>query len=397
MTSKLPAESHFNVLRYYLPNSILFNEYPKAESDANVVAGGLLSNTSLIPKTDSDYVSKVLLSNSPPKPKSNTNYVSNLRFGHEKWRDGKLLLTEPVQFQPERKSAYEVQEFLSRESLITTPLDTDGLSPYLTTSQQVIKEAKRVHFNLFKDLFKGKKYAMLFELEVHENKGDAALGVAEFVLLENMNIELVLYMDIGHCGEKHFERPQLIASKYPKQEIIILLHGGGNIFGYGSADVCRGKVFRHFPDYQFIMLPQSIYMRATRDHFNFAHRLYCCNPRLTMLMRDRLSLQIARRLFDNGTQFLLAPDSAFQLGYVNRFAPPYYDVSWQKREDSEGPRYEQTPQSLFPANVSVWVWDWLKMQSLSSKIPLHKAVNIMENGLGILQKGNEKYSGCLRK
>ena len=177
MTSAPPAISHVNVLQRHLrgkhaSNSVLFNDYPKAEFGTEGVAGGLLSNTSLMPKTDSDYVSKVLLSNSPPKPKSNTNYVSNLRFGHEKWRDGKLLLTEPVQFQPERKSAYEVQEFLSRDSLITTPLDTDGLSPYLTTSQQVIKEAKRVHFNLFKqiDLFKGKKYAMLFELEVHENK-----------------------------------------------------------------------------------------------------------------------------------------------------------------------------------------------------------------------------------
>ena len=115
--------------------------------------------TLLVPREDLDrgsqptfakrqYVSKVL--NSGAKPKGNSSdYLSNLLFGHQNWTDNKPLLDSPVRFQPDQKSSSEVKEFLSVQDLSSTPFDTDGLSPYLHTSPEVIEEAKRVQFNLF--------------------------------------------------------------------------------------------------------------------------------------------------------------------------------------------------------------------------------------------------------
>lgn len=334
-----------------------------------------------------EFESKVLRSRPQPKGKSEKDYAGNLRHGHVNWTDGKPLIADHIHFQPERKSLWQIQEFLARENLLATPFDTDGLSPYLTTGQQVTEEAKRIHTLLFRDLYRGKKYALLLQLAAHENKGDSALSVGEMVLLQRMGIELLFYISTTKCTDRNYNTAMEIAQRYPKDQVVIMLHGGGNIFGYPTEDMCRVKAFKAFRDYPFIFFPQSIYMRATKAHFDFTRKLYCCNRNLTILLRDRLSLRIAQRLFDNGTRLLLAPDMAFENGCVRRYALPYYDVIWQKRTDTEGPRYRESPASLFPANVTVYVWDWLKMPSIPSNNSLMKAVNVMQNGLGILQKG----------
>ena len=352
-----------------------------SESSDNLVSKVYLD------RMQEDYFSKVLMVNTQPKEKSREDYVLNLRFGYETWTDGQPLLTGPVQFQPDRKSPTQIQEFMSRISLTSTPFDTDGLSPYLKTTQQVIEEARRVHFNIFKDLLQGKKYAMLFTVASHENKGDSAITVAEFQFLENMKVEMLFYLDADQNEERNYMYARDLARKIPKEEMIILLHGGGNIFGYPKADKRRESVLRIFTDYDVLLFSQSIYMRGTKSHFQFAHNLYCCNTKLTILLRDRLSLHMGRRLFNNGTRLILVPDMVFQLGSITRFVPPIYDVIWQKRGGSEGPRYAMQPQTVFPSNVSLLVWDWGRFKSLPGGSPLQQAINILENGLGILQKG----------
>ena len=334
-----------------------------------------------------EFVSKLPRSTPKHKAKSKTDYALNLRHGHVRWTDGKPLMANGIHFQPERKSVLQIREFLSRESLVATPFDTDGLSPYLTTSQQVTDEAKRIHSNLFRDLYRGKKYAILLQLAAHENKGDAALSVGEVLMLQRVGIQLLFYVNVVNCTYKNYKTALGVAQRHPTDQVVVMLHGGGNIFGYGLEDSCRSKAFKTFRDYPLIFFSQSIYMRATKAHFDFAHKMYCCNPNLTILLRDRLSLHIAQRLFNNGTRLLLAPDMAFEIGRVRRYAPPYYDVIWQKRTDHEGPGYHESPGSLFPANVSTYVWDWLSMPSIQNRNSLMKAVNVLQNGLGILQKG----------
>ncbi|XP_076452631.1 uncharacterized protein LOC143288193 [Babylonia areolata] len=334
-----------------------------------------------------EFVSKILPSHTKPKSKSRTDYASNLRFGHELWTDGKPLLTSPTRYQPDRKSSTEVQEFLARENLIRTPFDTDGLSPYLTTTREVMAEAQRVHFNLFKDLLRGKKYAVLFQIATHENKGDAAIGVGELILLERLGIHVLSYLTSWQHGQDEYRRALAVAEGYPREEVVVLLHGGGNIFGYHESNVQRGIALRYFKHYSVILFPQSIYMSGDKSRFALTTHIHCCNPNLTVVLRDRLSLQIAQRIFNNGTRLVLAPDMAFQVGSLVRYRPPYYDVSWQRRTDHEGPTYSEAPRSALPAHLSMWTWDWLNMPSVHHDNALVHVSNIMERGLGILQTG----------
>ncbi|KAK7091170.1 uncharacterized protein [Littorina saxatilis] len=332
-----------------------------------------------------EFISPVLRSDPRFPSKSKTNYAQNLRFGHVNWTDGKVLIAGRIVYQPDRKTAKEVEEFVSRDNLLTTPFDTDGLSPYLTTSQEVIAETKRVHDNLFTQLFRGKKYAVVFDLASHENKGDAAITIGELIMLENMGIEILFFINLFACNDKNFQHALKLAQQHSMDEVVVLMHGGGNIFGYAIADGCRDKALKLFPGYRTVLFSQSIYMNANQKHFDFARNNYCCNPNLTLLMRDRLSLHIARRLFANGTHIVLAPDMAFQLGHVARFAPPYYDVIWQRRADEENPLLGKVPK--LPGNVTTWQWDWVRMSSLKSSGTVKQAVNAMHNGLVILQQG----------
>ncbi|KAK7091501.1 uncharacterized protein [Littorina saxatilis] len=332
-----------------------------------------------------EFVSPVLWSDPKFPNKSETNYAQNLRFGHVNWTDGKPLIAGRIVYQPDRKAAEEVEEFVSRDNLLTTPFDTDGLSPYLTTTQEVITETKRLHDKLFSELFRGKKYAVVFDLASHENKGDAAITIGELILLENMGIEILFFVNVGACNDKNFQHALKLAQQHSMDEVVVLMHGGGNIFGYASADWCRDKALKLFPGYKTVLFSQSIYMYANQNHFNFAWKNYCCNPNLTLLMRDRLSLHIARRLFANGTHIVLTPDMAIQLGHLTRFAPPYYDVIWQRRGDGENPLLGKVPK--LPGNVTMWKWDWLGMSSLKAEGTVKRAMHIMHNGLAILQQG----------
>lgn len=167
--------------------------------------------------------------------------------------------------------------------------------------------------------------------------------------------------------------------------MVALFHGGGNIIAHSNIDRCRKSSLRLSRGYQQVYFANSIWMRDTLSLFQFSRRLYCCNPNLTILFRDRLSLYIAQRIFNNGTRLVLAPDMAFQIGYVGRFAAPYYDIIWQKRVDHENAMIAKVP--AFPPNVRVWVWDWMNMSSIASNSSLRKAVNVMHNGFGILQRG----------
>ena len=338
-----------------------------------------------------EFESKVLESKPKPKSpnKSKTNYGLNLRYGYVNWSDGRPLIADRISFQPERKSLAQVREFLSRENLTATPFDTDGLSPYLTTHRQVIDEAQRVHSNLFRDLFRGKKYAVLLLVASHENKGDSAITVGELVMLESMGIEVLFYVNAFSCKDQNYHRALELARRHPRHEVVIIFHGGGNIIGYASQDVCRKVAFRYFHHYQMVLLSQSIYLRGTKAHFDQALSMYCCSPNLTIMLRDRLSLYIARRLFNNGTRLVLAPDMAFHNGAISRSVPPYYDVSWLKRTDEEAPTTyaRMSPSSLFPPGVKVLVWDWLQMRSIGNRRSVVKAVNVLQNGLAILQEG----------
>ncbi|XP_076466151.1 uncharacterized protein LOC143297619 [Babylonia areolata] len=315
---------------------------------------------------------------------STTNYARRLLLGLEKWRDGQVLLNQDVAFQPARKPLHKVREFL-RTKPLAEPFETDGLSPYLTSGRAVTAEAQRLHVNLFRDLLAGKKYAILFGLASFENKGDPAITVAEVVLLEKLDIKLVSYIDVRRCSANLTKESLTLAQRYPTEQVVVLMSGGGNLIGYASEEHCRRLAIKYFRSYQLVIFSESIYMRGSKPSFDAAVRTYCCNSNLTILLRDRQSLFIGRRIFNKGTRLILAPDMAFHNSPVSRYISPYYDVLWLDRHDGERPDGRALP--TFPPDVRVSRGDWIAMPSLGGKTSFRKAVNVLLHGYDILQRG----------
>ncbi|ESO99659.1 hypothetical protein LOTGIDRAFT_173601 [Lottia gigantea] len=271
-----------------------------------------------------------------------------------------------------------------RKKLIQTPYDTDILSLHLKTSTDVIREAQRVHFNLFKDLLRGFRYAMLFDVAVFENKGDPAISSGEIYLLRRLGIDLIYYCSISYCTDKNLHYAKNMSSIYSNKELVILVHGGGNIVGYAMNDVHRFKVLKLFKGFKLVVLSQSIFLKDKNAHFELCKQFYCCNKNLTLVLRDRQSLSMAQTYFNNGTNLIMAPDMAFQIGRVKRYMSPMYDILWLKRNDDETPNYT-IPR--IPEGVSVKVKDWWGFLTPKGDNPLENAFLIATNGMMFLQRG----------
>ncbi|KAK7484431.1 hypothetical protein BaRGS_00024316 [Batillaria attramentaria] len=323
----------------------------------------------------------------PLGPKNATrDYAKDLRHGFVTWRDGKALVDTSIVYQPERKPISDVQAFLKKEA-VEMSQETDGLSPYLKTSGDVIAEARRVQQSLFSYLADDEKYAVLIGTVASKNKGDSAITIGEMMLLEKLQIELLYYINVFFCNDKMFERAKGLLALHATDEVVILMHGGGNLVGntYYAAGDCREKAFEAFPNHKKILLSQSFIMSGSKKTVDQRVEMYCCNPKLTILLRDRLSLYIAKRMFTNGTKLLLAPDMAYAIGPISRFSPPLYDIMWLHRSDTESPMYNSLP--AFPPNISVRKSDWLKWASPTGTSTVESAHNELMNGLLFLQRG----------
>lgn len=314
------------------------------------------------------------------------NYANQLRHGLVNWRDGQPLLKDPITFQPFEKNVQKVKIFL-KENLTNVPQQTDQLSPFLTTTREVVSEAMRVHLNLLSGLIGGKKYAILIGAASFENKGDPAITIGQLKVLEKLNLELVYYINEEKCTDEYYKRAVSVARSYSREDLVIFMQGGGNIMGYAAVNFCREKAFTYFPGHQVILLSQSVYMRGSRALVERMVAIYCCRPNLTIFLRDRLSLYIATRMFANGTRLILAPDMAFGVGSVPRFSPPFYDVMWLKRIDDERPRYDVVPS--FPHDITCHVADWWKSgwDTPQGTTTVETAHLVLLNGLLFLQRG----------
>ncbi|XP_067681570.1 uncharacterized protein [Haliotis asinina] len=280
------------------------------------------------------------------------------------------------------KSTPANAEFL-KWRLVDHPTDTDQMSPVMTSRDDVINEAQRIHMNLFKDLIGGCKHAMLFDVADYENKGDPAIAMGEISLLRRLDIQLVYYCVSSKCTAKAIETAFEESKRYTKDDLIILLQGGGNLFSYERADAVRQRVISKFPNHRIILFPQSIWFRFGDTKRHQLASMYNRHGNLTVLVRDRLSLQRATSVFTRAN-IILAPDMAFQIGPVSRFMPPSFDVLWLRRRDSETTGYDLPD---FPANVSVRVSDWLHWPTPRDGSSMETAFHIATNGLLFLQRG----------
>lgn len=285
---------------------------------------------------------------------------------------------------PTNESA-NVTTFL-HSRLTDNPAGSNYLSQKLRTSTGVIKEAQRIHYNMLEKEIGSYKYCMLLDTADFENKGDSAIAMGEIYFIARLGLDLVYYCNTPTCTGKNLDKIVKMAKSYSPRELVILLHGGGNINAYHRHDEIRFAVFEKLRGFKFFMFPQSILMtNATDSHFQRCVRNYCCNNNLTMILRDHQSYLTAKKYFNGTTRLLLAPDMAFHIGPVMRFMSPVFDILWIKRSDNETPGYGSVPQH--PQHLRLHVSDWIKFNTPQAGCSLEKSLYSTVMGLFFTQRG----------
>ena len=169
----------------------------------------------------------------------------------------------------------------------------------------------------------------LLDFPAHSNVGDSAIWLGELACLRALGVRRIRYS----CDILTYDRAQLARRIGPGP---ILLHGGGNVGDlYERHQQLREAVIRAFPDNPIVQLPQSIHFRS-RDALERARTVFDAHPDLTLLVRERRSLEMARSEFRARSQ--LCPDMAFCLGPLERPAPACRPLLWLARTDVEAAR-----------------------------------------------------------
>lgn len=166
----------------------------------------------------------------------------------------------------------------------------------------------------------------LVDFPLHANVGDSAIWLGERAMLRELGVS-VAYT----CDERSF-RPEDLLTVVP--EGVILVSGGGNLGDlWPERQHFREHLVRSFPRHRIVQLPQSICFRSG-ENLRRAQEVFDAHPDLTLLVRDRPSLDLARTHF--AATSLLCPDMAFTLPAPTTTGHRAHDVVWLTRSDHEG-------------------------------------------------------------
>ena len=139
--------------------------------------------------------------------------------------------------------------------------------------------------------------AVFLDYPVHSNLGDHLIRLATERWLQDSGIRVA-----GLWNLHNFRYPPLPAAT------VILLQGGGNLGDLYPQQPFRERVVSRYPGHRIVFLPQAVHYRDPARATAAAARL-AAHPRLTILLRDRRSLEASQRLFP-GCDLRLCPDMA---------------------------------------------------------------------------------------
>ncbi len=185
----------------------------------------------------------------------------------------------------------------------------------------------------------------LLDFPNHSNVGDSAIWLGEREWLRRNGLDVVYACDVNT-----YSREQLTARI---GQGVLLLHGGGNLGDlWIEHQRFRERVIQDFPDHRIIQLPQTIHFM---DEWGVgeARRVFDAHRGLTLLCRDRPSLDFARREFAAPSR--LCPDMAFALGPLDSPGSAVNDIVWLGRTDAEA-----QGTLLPPLRAGVLRTDWLE-------------------------------------
>jgi pyruvyl transferase EpsO len=193
-------------------------------------------------------------------------------------------------------------------------------------------------------IIRGRFECALVDFPDHANVGDSAIWLGELAWLASAGVRITYRCHVGS-----YSRQQLAASS---RDGVIFIHGGGNLGDIWTRHQrLREAVIADFPDRPIIQFPQSIHF-ANPDNLARARAVFNAHPALTLLVRDKTSLDIARHEFCATT--ILCPDTALLMGPLGRPQLPQVDIFWQRRVDREA-----LPRAAAIFETGVGVGDWL--------------------------------------
>ena len=165
----------------------------------------------------------------------------------------------------------------------------------------------------------------LIDYPNHANAGDSAIWLGERACLRRANVSVAYLCDMFTFSKT------VIGSRL--RDAVILIHGGGNLGDiWPGRQSWREEVIMAFPDRKIIQLPQTIHFRERRN-LQRARAVFDGHPDLTILVRDRRSLELARNEFRAKSE--LCPDMAFALGVLPRVHPARDPIVCLARTDLE--------------------------------------------------------------
>lgn len=193
------------------------------------------------------------------------------------------------------------------------------------------------------------------------NLGDAAIVLAESYILQERYPAAVL-VEMPWTFVVNYLWQQKIADGIQPEETIFM-HGGGNLGNlYPGEEELRRKFIRLHPDNEIIVMPQSICFTADeagQAELQRSTAAYHGHPRLTLLVRDENSWQLAKRYFPE-TRSLLAPDAVLAMEGIWKCQEiERSGVCFFLRQDKEKVRSEAVMQETR---------QWLRQQGIPSRI-----------------------------
>ena len=269
-----------------------------------------------------------------------------------------------------------------RRDFITDNHLVDKYLPLLKTNAKVISETQRIHTKMLTSLIGKYKYAMLFDFAAFENKGDPAITVGELAIIRKLGLKLV-FSCATTCKNETIDHAKNLSKQFSTKELIILLHGGGNLLAYINHDFDRQLVLESFQDFEVILFPQSIFQTTNEKKTTEIQNAYSKHKHLTFLYRDRNSYNLGKQLFPSVRCYLM-PDMAFQIGPIKRFMEPTHDILWLRRTDKESLNYKIPHES---ANLDIVIDDWRLWITPKGTSQLEDPYLIVANGMIFLQRG----------
>jgi exopolysaccharide biosynthesis predicted pyruvyltransferase EpsI len=183
------------------------------------------------------------------------------------------------------------------------------------------REAERV----LRPLVRPGERCALLDFPNHGNVGDSAIWLGTRALLQRLGARVVYASDF-----LTLRAPTLRAAVGDGP---IFLQGGGNLGDLWPAfQRFREEVIESFPESPIVLLPQSIHFED-RHNLARARQVFRAHDRLTLLVRERQSLELARAQLE--LPATLCPDLAFGLGPLRRSSAPTEDLVLLARRDRE--------------------------------------------------------------